>query len=83
MTEERKKLYRSRSDRMIGGVCGGLGEYFGIDTTVVRLGFISFALLGGHGLLIYLVCLILIPLEPLSAPVEKSTLDTSSTSQQS
>jgi phage shock protein C len=66
MTEEKKKLYRSRSDRMIGGVCGGLGEYFGIDTTLIRIGFIVALLFAGHGLLIYLACLILMPLEPTS-----------------
>ena len=56
-----KKLYRSQKDRMIGGVCGGLGEYFGIDPTIVRLLFVAFALAGGPGLIAYLVFLIVVP----------------------
>ena len=67
MTETVKKLYRSSSDRMIGGVCGGLGQYFAVDPTLIRLLFVAAMLLGGHGLLIYLVLLILVPPEPESS----------------
>lgn len=67
MTETVKKLYRSSHDRMIGGVCGGLGQYFAVDPTLVRLLFVAAMLLGGHGLLIYLVLLILVPVEPDSS----------------
>lgn len=67
MTETVKKLYRSSKERMIGGVCGGLGEYFAVDPTLIRLLFVAAMLLGGHGLLIYLVLLILVPLEPDSS----------------
>jgi len=56
-----KKLYRSQKDRMIGGVCGGLGEYFGIDPTIVRLLFVFFSLTGGPGLIAYLIFLIVVP----------------------
>ena len=70
MTAERKKLYRSRTDRMLAGVCGGLAEYFDLDATLIRLVFIVAALLGGHGVLAYLICLILIPLEPEDKPGE-------------
>ena len=56
-----KKLYRSEKDRMIGGVCGGLGEYFGIDPTIVRLLFVFFALAGGPGLIAYIIFLIVVP----------------------
>jgi phage shock protein PspC (stress-responsive transcriptional regulator) len=70
MTAEKKKLYRSRTDSMIAGVCGGLGEYFDIDATLIRLLFVVAAILGGHGVLAYLICLILIPLEPLDKPAE-------------
>lgn len=66
MTETVKRLYRSSKERMIGGVCGGLGEYFAVDPTLIRLLFVAAALLGGHGLLIYLVLLVLVPLEPTS-----------------
>jgi phage shock protein C len=53
---------------MIGGVCGGLGKYFSIDPTVLRILFVLGVLLAGHGLLIYLVLLVLVPEEPLSPP---------------
>ncbi len=71
-------LYRSRNDSMIGGVCGGLGQYLGIDPTFVRLFFVLLALAGnGIGVLIYLLLWIILPLdqprrkqnEPLSANV--------------
>ncbi len=67
MTTDKKKLYRSRNERMIAGVCGGISEYFEIDPTIVRLVFVAASLLGGSGPLAYLVCLILMPLEPLDA----------------
>jgi phage shock protein C len=66
MSGEYKRLYRSRSERMIGGVCGGLGLYFGIDPTLVRILFIVMALLGGHGLIVYLILLVIVPEEPLT-----------------
>ena len=47
MTEGVKKLHRSNDQRMIGGVCGGLGEYFNTDPTIVRLLFVAFALVAG------------------------------------
>ncbi|MCQ2301340.1 MAG: PspC domain-containing protein [Bacteroidales bacterium] len=56
-----KKLYRSMMDKKLCGVCGGLGEYFDIDSTVIRVAWILFALLGGSGLLAYLICAIVIP----------------------
>ena len=63
MSNQYKKLYRSRENRMLGGVCGGLGEYFDIDPTLVRLLFILGAFLGIPGALglIYLVMLIIVP----------------------
>ena len=60
-----KKLYRSRVDRKIGGVCGGLGEYFGIDPTLVRLLFVLGLPFVGGTLLAYLILMIVIPEEPL------------------
>ena len=59
-----KKLYKSRDNKMIDGVCGGLGEYFGIDPTIVRLAWVLFSILGGSGVLAYLICLIIIPTNP-------------------
>ncbi len=59
------RLYRSRTDRVIAGICGGLGRYLGVDPTLVRLFFILLLLLGkGAGLLIYIVLWIAIPPEP-------------------
>lgn len=61
---ETKRLYRSRSNVMIGGVCAGLADYFNLDPTVVRLIFVLLALLGGHGVLIYLILWLVVPLQP-------------------
>ena len=58
-----KKLYRSRTDYMIGGVCGGLAEYLGIDSTVVRLIMALATFVGGMSLLVYLLMWLIIPEE--------------------
>ncbi len=55
-----KKLYKSASSRMLCGVCGGLGEYFNIDPTLIRLGWAIFACTG-TGILAYFVAAIIIP----------------------
>jgi phage shock protein C len=60
---ERHVLRKSRADRILAGVCGGLARYFGIDPTVVRLTFVLLAVAGGGGILIYLVAMILMPEE--------------------
>ena len=60
-----KKLYKSQGDRKLCGVCGGLGEFFGIDASLIRLGWIVFCLLGGSGLLAYIIAALVIPDEPL------------------
>lgn len=57
-----KRLYRSRNDRMIGGVCGGLAEYFDIDPTIVRLGFVALFFIGG-AILAYIIAWLVIPKE--------------------
>ncbi len=56
-----KRLYRSKRDKMIGGVCGGIAEYFEVDSTVVRLICAITFLAGGTGVLAYIVGLIIIP----------------------
>jgi phage shock protein C len=61
-----KRLYRSRQERMLGGVCGGLADYLGLDPTVVRLIFLLLFFHGGQGLLIYLIMWLIVPEEPLS-----------------
>ncbi|MCF8000429.1 MAG: PspC domain-containing protein [Halanaerobiales bacterium] len=59
-----KKLYRSEKDQIIGGVCGGIAEYFGIDPTLVRLAFVLFALIEGAGIIAYIIAWIIIPERP-------------------
>ena len=59
--EEPRKLYRSRSQRMIAGVCGGLADYFNLDATLVRVLFLLLAVFGGTGLVIYIVMWIIVP----------------------
>jgi phage shock protein PspC (stress-responsive transcriptional regulator) len=58
-----RRLYRSRSDRVIGGVCGGVAKYFDIDPVLVRVGAVALAFLGGAGILAYLAAVLLIPNE--------------------
>jgi phage shock protein C len=59
--EEPRKLYRSQTQRMIAGVCGGLAEYFNVDATLIRVLFLILAVFGGSGLVIYLVMWIIVP----------------------
>ena len=59
-----RRLYRSRRERMIAGVCGGLAEYFDMDPTWVRIIFILFLLAGGSAFLVYLVMWLVVPLAP-------------------
>ena len=56
-----KKLYRSDENKMLAGVCGGIAEYFGVDPTLIRLAWGVFSLLGGSGLLAYILAAIIIP----------------------
>ena len=59
-----RRLYRSRGDRKIAGVCGGLAAYLGIDPVVPRLIWVVFALAAGTGLLAYIICWLVIPQQP-------------------
>ena len=59
-----KRLYRSRTERKIAGVCGGLAAYMKIDPVVPRLVWVIFALAAGIGIVAYLVCWLVIPQEP-------------------
>ena len=56
-----KRLYRSNTDRMIAGVWGGIGEYFNIDPTLVRLAWAIFGCCGGAGIVAYVIAAIIIP----------------------
>ncbi len=66
-----KKIYRSRTDKVIGGVCGGLGKYFEIDPVLIRVIFVLLAFFHGSGLIIYLILLIVIQQEPISIATEE------------
>lgn len=59
-----KKLYRSVTDKMVGGVCGGLAEYFNIDPVIVRLIFVLAVIFGGSGIIAYIILWIIIPEKP-------------------
>ena len=56
-----KRLVRSTTDRKLAGVCAGIAEYFEIDPTLVRIGWVLFCLLGGSGVLAYILCALIIP----------------------
>lgn len=60
-----KRLYKSNQNKMIDGVCGGIAEYFGVDPTVVRLLWALFSLMGGSGILAYIIAAIIIPRNPV------------------
>lgn len=75
MTDQPKRLYRSRTNRMIGGVCGGIAEYLGVDPTAVRIAAVLLSILPlVPGIIIYVIAWIVVPLAPS---------DTSSTSSKS
>lgn len=58
-----KRLYRSREDSMVSGVCGGIAKYFDLDPSLVRLGWILFVALGGSGIIAYIIAAVVIPYE--------------------
>jgi phage shock protein PspC (stress-responsive transcriptional regulator) len=64
-----KRLTRSRDDRIIGGVCGGLGRYFNVDPLLFRIGAVALVFLGGAGILLYLAALLLVPNEDQAAAI--------------
>ena len=76
-----KKWYRSRNDKMIGGVAGGIAEYFDIDAVIVRIIFV-FALFFGAGILAYILLWIIIPEEPFTIENDSNSTSTSTTSDQ-
>jgi phage shock protein C len=77
MSEGIKKLYRSWDNRVIAGVCGGIGEYFSVDPTLIRVLFLAFAIIFGGGILLYLLLWLLIPVAPggVATPAEVTPTD--------
>jgi len=63
-----KKIYRSEREKMIGGVCGGLAEYFNVDVVLIRLFWVLLFFLGGSGVLAYIIAWIIIPSEADAQP---------------
>lgn len=59
-----KKLYKSRDNKKLDGVCAGIGEYFDIDPTLVRLAWVFVTLFAGAGLLAYIIAAFVIPRKP-------------------
>ncbi len=59
-----KKLYRKTNEQMLAGVCAGLADYLGLDLAIVRLIFVLLFFFGGHGILIYVILWILMPVQP-------------------
>jgi len=68
------KLYRSETDKMIAGVAGGLGEYFNIDSSLIRILFVLITLLGGSGILLYLVLWLIIPSKVNQGKLDSDTI---------
>lgn len=65
-TKKQKRLYRSKENKMIAGVCGGVGEYFGADPVIVRLAYVLLTAFTGFipGVLLYIIAMIIIPERP-------------------
>ena len=68
---EYRKLYRSRTDRKLAGICGGLGTHFGMDPVIIRIIFIVLTLFGGSGLVLYIIMALIVPDEPVDDYYEK------------
>ncbi len=68
-----KQLCKSNTNRKIAGVCGGIGEYLGVDPALVRLGFVALTLLGGGGLAVYIIAALIMPeREACARPADKT-----------
>ncbi|HHT11098.1 MAG TPA: PspC domain-containing protein, partial [Candidatus Atribacteria bacterium] len=65
-----KRLYRSRTDKILGGVCSGIAKYFEVDPTIIRLVAVALIFAGGSGILAYIIAWIIVPEEP-SGEVEQ------------
>ncbi len=71
----RPQLRRSGTDRMAGGVCGGLADYSGIDSLLWRVGFVGLTVAGGSGIIVYLLLWVLMPSQPLPADTSPSPVE--------
>jgi phage shock protein C len=76
---EKKKLYRSQTDKVFAGVCGGIAEYFDKDAVLIRLLWILMTFLGGSGVVFYIIALFIVPVRPIGESTVSSTSTASST----
>lgn len=70
-----KKLYRSRTDKKLCGVCGGLASFLGLDSTIVRLILVLAVVFAGFGILAYIICALVIPEEPEQIPSGETVVE--------
>jgi phage shock protein C len=68
-----RRLYKSSANRVISGVCGGLGEYFNLDPTLIRIGWVLLILFGGSGIILYIIAACIIPVMPRGYTGEHDT----------
>ena len=71
----RKKLYKSSTDKKLAGVCGGIADYFDVDSTLIRLAWIIAAFALGTGLLAYIICALVMPDQPANDIKEAKVID--------
>lgn len=62
--DQMDKLYRSKKNKIVAGVCGGIAEYFNVDPTLIRLLWLLISIMGGSGVIAYIIAWIIIPEEP-------------------
>lgn len=72
MADQQRRLYRSNANRVLGGICGGIGEYLNIDPVIVRVVWIVLTLFGGSGILLYIIGLFVVPKNPEGVVVAPS-----------
>lgn len=65
MANQQRRLYRSQTNKFIAGVCGGIGEYLNVDVTIIRLVWVLLTLLGGSGIIAYIIAYFIIPVQPV------------------
>ncbi len=66
MTEQQRRLYRSQTNKVFAGVCGGLAEYLNVDATVIRIVWVLLTLLGGSGIILYIIAFFIVPEKPIN-----------------
>jgi phage shock protein PspC (stress-responsive transcriptional regulator) len=69
-----KKLYRSESDRMLGGVAAGIAQYFSLDPSIIRIFFVLFTVMGGSGIIAYMILWVVLPTESKAAKNSDETI---------